>query len=82
MYKIKSLPTWGTVQKMNRNEFIGFNDKTALGMRQVMFEQNPYQSDYVPMMEFFDTVFTDIKDAAAAWIMDPLDIWINLSDCG
>lgn len=42
VYKIKSLAAWGTVQKMHRNEFIGFNDKTSLGMRQSIFEMSVY----------------------------------------
>lgn len=29
--KIKALSPWATIQKMHRNEFIGFNAKTSLG---------------------------------------------------
>lgn len=31
--KVKSLPNWGTLQQMYRNEFIGFKSKTKTGMR-------------------------------------------------
>ena len=43
---------------------------------------NEWQSDYVPMMEFFDTTFTDVKDGALAYIYDPPEIWATLDDCG
>ena len=65
---------------MNRNEFIGFEKTTKLGKRQSIFEMNEYQSDYLPMMEFFDTTFTDVK--SLAYIMDPKPGWANLDDCG
>jgi len=52
--------TWGTAQRMHRNEFIGFNAETSLGNRQRIFEISKYASDYLPMMEFFDTKFTDV----------------------
>lgn len=80
--KIKGLAVWGTVQKMHRNEFIGFDAKTSLGKRQAIFEINEYQPDYLPMMEFFDSKFTDVKEGAAAFIMDPLPGWAGLTDCG
>lgn len=34
------------------------------------------------MMEFFDSKFTDVKEGAAAYIMDPLPGWAGLTDCG
>jgi hypothetical protein len=42
VHKIKGLASWGTVQKMHRNQFIGFDSKTSLGKRQVVFEINEY----------------------------------------
>lgn len=33
--------TWGGMQKMYRNEFIGFDSETKLGMRQSAMENNP-----------------------------------------
>jgi hypothetical protein len=42
VHKIKSLASWGTVQQMHRNEFIGFNSQTSQGMRQRVFEMNEY----------------------------------------
>jgi hypothetical protein len=40
--KIKSLSSWGTIQKMNRNEFIGFETKTSEGLRQSAIQINEY----------------------------------------
>jgi hypothetical protein len=65
---------------MNRNEFIGFDTSTKLGMRQDVFEMNEHSSDYLPMMEFFDTKFTDVK--GVAHLMSPKAGWANLDDCG
>lgn len=79
-HKIKSLSSWGGVQKMYRNEFIGFDSKTRQGLRQSIFAMNPFQADYLPMMEFFDSKFTDVK--SFAYIMDPIPGWANLDDCG
>ena len=67
---------------MHRNQFIGFDSKTSLGKRQVIFEMNVYQPDYLPMMEFFDSKFIDVKDGATAYIMDPLAKWVGLTNCG
>jgi hypothetical protein len=80
--KLKSLSTWGTIQKMYRNEFIGFEAKTSEGLRQSAIQINEWQSDYVPIMEFFETTFTDVKDGAMAYIYDPPEKWANLDDCG
>jgi len=80
--KIKGLANWGTVQKMHRNQFIGFDSVTSLGNRQAIFEMNVYQPDYLPMMEFFDSKFIDVKDGALAYLMDPIPGWASLTDCG
>jgi hypothetical protein len=41
-----------------------------------------YSSDYTPMLEFYDTVFTDVEDSAMASLMSPNPAWANLEDCG
>ena len=82
VHKVKSISTWGTQQVMYRNEFIGFEPKTRYGKRQAIFQLNPYQADYIPMIEFFDSKFIDVKDGAAAYIMEPNPEWATVIDCG
>jgi len=50
-------------------------------MRNHVFTISPYGSDYVPMMEFYDTKFTNVEDDAMAYIYDPPKGWANLKDC-
>lgn len=82
VHKVKSISTWGTQQVMYRNEFIGFEPKTRYGKRQAIFQLNPYQADYIPMIEFFDSKFIDVKDGATAYIMEPNPDWATVIDCG
>lgn len=80
--KIKSLSAWGTKVYLRRNEFINFAKETSEGMRQSVLQINEWQSDYVPMHEFFDTKFIDVEDGAMAYFYDPPEAWANLDDCG
>lgn len=80
--KIKSLSVWGTRVFLNRNEFKNFKKTTSEGLRQSVIMINEWQSDYVPMHEFFDTKFTDVDDGAMIFMYDPPEKWAILDDCG
>jgi len=34
------------------------------------------------MLEFYDTVFSDVENDAVAHLGDPLEAWIDIADCG
>jgi len=38
-------------------------------------------ADYVPIMNFYDTKFTNVEGDAMAYIYDPPQGWANLKDC-
>lgn len=80
--KLMGSPAWGLVSKMNRNKFMNFQTKTALGRLQGIFFNEPNQSDYIPMIEGFDNEFVNLKDGAFATLSDPNPKWANLKDCG
>lgn len=82
MPKIKSLSVWGTKVWLYRNHWINFEKTTKEGMRQSVMQVNEWQSDYVPMHEFFDNKFTDVEDGAMIFIYDSPEVWANLDDCG
>jgi len=67
---------------MTGNKFIGFNEKTKMGMRQSVFGLCKDASDYIPTMEFFDSTFTSVQEGAFAYVNDPIPGWANLKDCG
>ena len=62
-------------------EFIGFNAKTTTcGSRQSAMK--PYLSpDYIPFVQFFDPLFTNLAKEALAFIPNPPQGWANPSDC-
>lgn len=39
-------------------------------------------SDYHPMVEFYDSEFTNIDEDALGYIMHPKPEWANIKDCG
>jgi len=82
MYKIKSIGSWGGMQRNYRNKFFNFGAKTAQGAHQRLIALNPYQSDYHPMVEFYDTEFHNVDGDALAWLMPPPNAWANVKDCG
>lgn len=59
LFKLKSAAAWGVKVKMDRNTFIGFNSKTALGLSNSIFGSSPYCSDYCPSMLIKDSKFID-----------------------
>lgn len=81
-HKIKSISAWGGKAVYNRLQFINWNSTTKQGMLNHVFRINEYQSDYAPMMEFHDTVFTNTSGDAMAYIFDPPQGWANVKDCG
>lgn len=81
-HKIKSISSWGGKAVFNRLQFINWNATTTQGMLNHVFNINSYQSDYAPMMEFHDTVFTNVSADAMAYIYDPPQGWANVKDCG
>lgn len=62
-------------------EFIGFSSsETTCGSMQVALR--PYLSpDYVPYVQFFDPLFTDLDKDAMVHIPEPPQSWANPSDC-
>lgn len=82
MNKIKNVMTWGGQMRNYRNKYFNFNQKTALGKGQSVFQLNPTMADYLPMVEFYDSEFTNIEGDAFAYMMNPNPIWANIKDCG
>jgi hypothetical protein len=82
VYKIKSIGSWGGMQRNYRNEFYDFRATTAEGGHQRLIALNPYMSDYHPMVEFYDSKFVNIDGDALAYIMHPKPSWANIKDCG
>lgn len=62
-------------------QFIGFeNSTTTCGTNQAALK--PFLSpDYIPYVQFFNPVFTNLNKEALAYIMDPPQGWANPSDC-
>lgn len=82
MNKIKSAASWGVKVKMERNTFIDFKSKTALGLANSIFGSNPYGSDYIPAYLSKDNTFINIEETALANLKQPDESWANLDDCG
>lgn len=80
-HKVKSIAVWQVKVTFNRLEFRNWKAKTKDGMRNTVFQLSPYGPDYIPMMEFHDTKFTNVEDDAMAYIYDPPQGWANLADC-
>jgi len=81
-HKIKSIAAWGGKAVFNRLQFINWNSTTKNGMLNHVFNINEYSSDYTPMMEFHNTVFTNVSDDAMAYIYTPPQKWAIVKDCG
>jgi len=62
-------------------KFINFdNFTTTCGSRQVALR--PFLSpDYIPYVQFFEPVFTNLKKEALTFIPDPPQGWANPTDC-
>ena len=82
IYKSKSIGSYGGWTKFTNFRFIGFSAKTKCGQEQNIFEISKYGADYNPINDFTNVVFTDVEDAAFAYIYDPPESWANISDCG
>jgi hypothetical protein len=59
--KCDGISAWGGIQRMYRNEFIGFETSTRTGNLQSVLGLNGAMSDYIPMAEFYDTKVTDAQ---------------------
>lgn len=82
MHKAKSYGTWAADTLLEGNTFHNFGtNKTDCGARQVIFEINDHESDYVPPQNFFNTKFNNVTDSAVAYLYDPPEKWNNVDDC-
>lgn len=81
-HKIKSVANWGGRIIFNRAEFHNWKAKSALGMRNTIFEINKFAPDYTPMIEFYDTKFHNVEEDAMGYIYDPPQKWAIIKDCG
>lgn len=80
-HKVKGDTGWGGVTILNSNEFINFRPTTKEGMRNSIFASAD-QPDYTPMLQFYNTTFTDVDGDALAKLSDPDPAWANVKDCG
>ena len=74
--------SWGGRTILNRNEFIGFKSRTAVGERSSIFGSSEFQADYIPMLQFSDTKFTDVGKNAITNFKSPPQAWAVVDDCG
>lgn len=80
--KLMSDSGWGGKTILKRNEFNGFKSRTALGKRSSVFGSAEYQADYIPMLQFSETKFTNIDKDALVAFKTPPKAWAVIDDCG
>lgn len=80
-HKVKGDTSWGGITILRRNEFINFEATTKEGRKNSIFA-SANQPDYTPMLQFYDTTFTDVDGDALAKLADPNPAWANVKDCG
>jgi hypothetical protein len=63
-----------------------FNDftsqTTSCGARQTALGYSKSSPDYIDMINFIDTTINNVALEALAYIMDPIDAWATIDDCG
>ena len=63
MHKIKSEAAWGGKPLIENVKFKDFkNPQTICGMKQVVFNNQKYASDYIPRHVFKNCIFEDIGE--------------------
>lgn len=81
-HNIMSVSNFGGRIIFNNAQFINWKAKSALGMRNTVFEINSFAPDYTPMVEFYGTKFHNVEEDAMGYIYDPPKKWAIIKDCG
>jgi len=83
VYKIKSYHTWNGKVITENTTYNNFKSElTSCGGQQSVFAITHYGSDLVPIHEFKNINFMNVKYDALAYIFDPPQEWAVIDDCG
>jgi len=82
IYSIGTIAQWNPRALYKNNEFINFKSVTEMGMRNTIFDLNPFASDYIPMHEFIENKFINVETDALGYIKDPNPAWQSILKCG
>lgn len=83
VHKIKSYHTWNGKAITKNTTFKNFKSElTACGQQQSLFGINYSASDLIPIHEFHNVNFMNVKYNAVAYIYDPPQSWAVIDDCG
>jgi hypothetical protein len=71
IHNIMGMSSWYAKVTLNRVKFVNLKAKTKLGMDFRAFQMNPFESDLIPVQEFYDTEFINVEEDALAYFMEP-----------